>query len=53
MDIAARTTDMLRGFPQEGVPSHVFAVGGHISDVSPISFAADLHEVEGRPIVKT
>jgi len=46
------TPERIRYFINEGAPVDIFAVGGYISDASPIDFTADLHEVEGKPIAK-
>ena len=39
-------------FKEAGAPVDSFAVGGAISDASPIDFTGDLKEVDGRPIAK-
>ncbi len=44
--------ERIRYFITEGAPVDIFAVGSYISDVPPIDFTADLHEVEGKPIAK-
>jgi nicotinate phosphoribosyltransferase len=44
--------ERIRYFINEGAPIDIFAVGSYISDAGPIDFAADLHEVEGKPIAK-
>ncbi len=44
--------DRMRYFLDEGAPVNLFAVGSYISDMRPIDFTADLHEVDGKPIAK-
>ncbi len=44
--------DRMRYFLDEGAPIDLFAVGSYISDMRPIDFTADLHEVDGKPIAK-
>ena len=39
-------------FKEAGAPIDSFAVGGAISDASPIDFTGDLKEIDGRPIAK-
>ncbi|HET9879649.1 MAG TPA: nicotinate phosphoribosyltransferase [Candidatus Limnocylindria bacterium] len=39
-------------FKEAGAPVDSFAVGGAISDASPIDFTGDLKEIDGRPIAK-
>jgi nicotinate phosphoribosyltransferase len=39
-------------FKDAGAPVDSFAVGGAISDASPIDFTGDLKEIDGRPIAK-
>lgn len=39
-------------FKESGAPVDSFAVGGAISDASPIDFTGDLKEIDGRPIAK-
>ncbi len=39
-------------FIESGAPVDGFGIGYHISGAKPISFTADLHEVDGKPIAK-
>ncbi|MEO8246342.1 MAG: nicotinate phosphoribosyltransferase, partial [Chloroflexota bacterium] len=39
-------------FKEAGAPIDSFAVGGAISDASPIDFTGDLKEIDGQPIAK-
>jgi nicotinate phosphoribosyltransferase len=39
-------------FLEKGAPVDGFGVGSYISGARPIDFTADLHEVDGKPIVK-
>jgi nicotinate phosphoribosyltransferase len=44
--------DRILYFKEAGAPVDSFAVGGAISDASPIDFTGDLKEIDGRPIAK-
>jgi len=44
--------ERITSFLENGVPVDGFGVGSHISGAKPIDFAADLHEVEGKPTAK-
>ena len=44
--------DRITYFLENKAPVNGFGVGSYISDARPIDFAADLHEIEGKPIAK-
>ena len=46
------TPDRIRGFAEADAPVNVFAVGYYIASASPISFTADIKEIDGRNVAK-
>jgi len=44
--------ERIKQFLREKAPIDGFGVGSYISSAKPIDFAADLHEVEGKPVAK-
>ncbi|NQW19950.1 MAG: nicotinate phosphoribosyltransferase [Chloroflexi bacterium] len=46
------TPDRIREFVQASAPVSVFAVGYYIASASPISFTADIKEIEGNAVAK-
>jgi len=44
--------ERITNFLESGAPVDGFGVGGYISSAKPIDFAADLHEIEGKPVAK-
>ncbi|MQG30286.1 MAG: nicotinate phosphoribosyltransferase, partial [SAR202 cluster bacterium] len=46
------TPDRIRGFVEADAPVNVFAVGYYIASASPISFTADIKEIDGRNVAK-
>ena len=41
-----------RGFVEADAPVNVFAIGYYIASASPISFTADIKEIDGRNVAK-
>ena len=46
------TPERIREFVYAGAPVSVFAVGYYIAAASPISFTADIKEIDGKAIAK-
>jgi len=46
------TPERIRTFVEAQAPVSVFGVGHHIAGARSISFTADIHEIEGRPVAK-
>ena len=46
------TPERIRGFVEASAPVSVFAVGYYIASASPISFTADIKEIEQRAVAK-
>jgi nicotinate phosphoribosyltransferase len=44
--------ERIRHFLEEGAPVDSFGVGSYISGAKPIDFTADLHQVDGKAVVK-
>jgi nicotinate phosphoribosyltransferase len=46
------TPERIRGFVEMQAPVSAFAVGYYIASAPPISFTADIKEIDGRPVAK-
>lgn len=46
------TPERIRQFVQGGTPVGGFGVGSYIASAPPIAFAAEIHEIEGKPVAR-
>jgi nicotinate phosphoribosyltransferase len=46
------TPQRIRGFVEAQAPVSAFAVGYYIASARPVSFTADIKEIDGRPVAK-